>query len=72
MWEELPTEATPPVSLLVGVVDVCGLQEGVRGEVVQWCLKRGVEFVEWELDAPKNEEGKILLSQSSNYSKSFR
>ena len=60
MWEGLESEATPPVNLLVGVVDGCGLVEEVKGEVVQWCLGRGVELVIWETNPPikdKTEEG---------------
>ena len=52
VWEGLNPEATPPVNLLVGVVDGCELGEGVRGKVVQWCLGRGVELVEWHINPP--------------------
>ena len=65
VWEGLPSEATPPVSLLVGVVEGCCLREGVRSEVVKWCLEKGVEFVVWELDPPRDNEGKILPGQSN-------
>ena len=58
MWEELESETTPPVNLLVGVTEGCGLSEGVRSDVVQWCLKKGVELVEWNLNPPQNSQGK--------------
>ena len=47
-WEEFRAEATPPVNLLVGVVNGCGLVEDVRSEMLKWCLERGVELVIWD------------------------
>ena len=62
MWEGLGPEATPPVSLLMGVVDGCGLGESVKSEVVQWCLERSVELVEWDINQNSTNKGTLLLT----------
>lgn len=61
VWEGLGAEATPPVNLLVGVVNGSGLVgsgEEVRSEMVQWCLGRGVELVTWETEASTTQTEK--------------
>lgn len=52
-WEELESELSPGVCLLVGAFDSENKEvESNQQELLGWCVENSFELIEWEKDTP--------------------